>query len=140
LLFLLWRQWRFFFGCLASAGTAICLSVCMVGWKGVQQYVAMLTGMSLHLRTPADEFKYTASQLDMVNLRGLVTGVLRTHASHFWIQSLILILSVVVLAFASRTRVSFGLAILTAVLVSYHLIGHDASVMIIPVLLALSSP
>jgi hypothetical protein len=139
LLFLLWRQWRFIAGWFISAGTAILVSVWMVGKHGVLQYLAMITGMSVHLSSAADEIRFTTSPMDMLNVRGLLTAFLHNHISHMWLQATIILGSVAILFIASRAQVSLELSIITATLASYHLIGHDASVMLIPILLGLSS-
>ncbi len=43
------------------------------------------------------------------------------------------------IVFAARLKPSFPLAVLAASLVSYHFLAHDASVWLIPIIVALSS-
>jgi hypothetical protein len=58
---------------------------------------------------------------------------------HVWVQVLICAVSIVVLGLAARKGPSFSLAVLAASLVSYHFIEHDASILVIPVVVALAS-
>jgi hypothetical protein len=152
LLFLLWRQWRFVGGFCASSAVAIAISLWMVGLHGTHQYLQMMAGMSLHLKSQADVARYATSPLAMLNLRGLFTGVLGRWLPHIWVQALIGVSSICVLGLATRkipnsrkitencgTSSQFSLSVLTASLVSYHFIEHDASILIIPVVVALAS-
>jgi hypothetical protein len=163
ILFLLWKQWRFVEGFCVSALAAIGISVWMIGIRGVHQYVEMMAGMSVHLKSQADVARYATSPLVMLNLRGLITGVFG-RAPHIWVQMLIAVSSIVVLVLTAKFRrfrnegvsfrlrsgaagtvnnvdvnSQFSLAVLAASLVSYHFIEHDASILIIPVVVALAS-
>jgi hypothetical protein len=139
LILLLWRRWRFVLGFSASAMAAIIISLLMVGLRGVRQYVTMLLGMSLNLRTSSDALLYSISPRTMLNLRGVLSALLDGHVGHWWIQGLIAASSVAVLVAVARCRPSLPLAILASALVSYHLNAPDASILIIPVGLCLSS-
>jgi hypothetical protein len=138
-LFLLWRQWRFLWGFSVSAAAAIAVSVWMVGIQGIHQYIGMMAGMSVHLKSDADVARYATSPLVMQNLRGLITGLLGGILPHVWVQVLVCAASIVVLGLAARKGPSFSLAVLAASLVSYHFIEHDASILVIPVVVALAS-
>jgi len=152
LLFLLWKQWRFMWGFCGSAAAAIAISLWMVGAHGMHQYLQMMAGMSVHLRSQEDVVRYATSPLAMLNLRGLITGVLGRWLPHFWVQAFIGASSICVLVVAARRGAishnagekwaspgQFSLAVLAASLVSYHFIEHDASILIIPVVVALAS-
>ena len=144
--------------CLSALG-AITVSVWMVGMQGIHQYFEMMTAMSVHLKSEADSVRYAARPLAMLNLRGLFTGVFGQILPHVWVQMLIALSSVLILVVATkfpRTRSGseisgapnnknmgtinqFSLAVLAASLVSYHFNEHDASILIIPVVVALAS-
>lgn len=153
LLFVLWRQRRFVWGFCASAILAAAISFWMVGIHGMRQYFQMIAGMSVHLKSQADVVHYATSPRAMLNLRGLLTGTFARILPNTWLQALIALSSLIVLAVAGtaflewRKKVEngddrselFSLAVLAAALVSYHFIEHDASILIIPALLSLNS-
>ena len=124
LIFFLWKRWRFVAGFAISASICMAISLLMVGVHGFVQYAAMLTSMKL------------TSHI-MLNLRGLLSAVLETHIGLIWLAVVIGLSSVVVLWLTTRARPSLPLAVLAASLVSYHLIAHDASLLIIPIAVAL---
>lgn len=138
-LFLIWRRWRFCGGFVISAGMAGLISLGLVGRDGAKEYVAMLKGMSLHLNSAADMVHYGTFPTAMMNLRGLATALLGGILSASGIQIAILVFSAAVLLIASKQRPSLPLAILAGSLVSYHFLCHDASILIIPLVTALSS-
>ena len=152
LLFLLWRQWRFVWGFCVSSAVAVAISLWMVGAPGMHQYLQMMVGMSVHLKSQEDVVRYATSPLAMLNLRGLITGALGRWLPHVWVQALIGASSICVLVIAAtrgftsrnvgekcRNPSHFQMAVLAASLVSYHFIEHDASILIIPVVGALAS-
>jgi hypothetical protein len=76
-------------------------------------------------------------------LRGLLFGLLDRTIPLFWTQALTIVVSLAVLVWVAmvpvrRVTESFLLAITTSVLVSYHLLIHDMSVLLIPIALTLS--
>ena len=155
LVFLLWKQWRFVAGFCCSGAVTLAVSLWMVGTHGMHQYFEMMAGMSVHLKSQADVARYATSPLVMLNLRGLITGSLGGVLSHVWVQGLIAVSSLMVLVVVWKTpalyktgvgwdnRVTtqegFSIAVLAAALVSYHFIEHDASILIVPVIIALAS-
>ena len=139
LLFLIWRRWRFSAGFAASAGAAALISLWLVGVDGAKEYVRMLLSMSVRLTSDVDMFRYGTHPRDMINLRGLLSAMFEGKLPHGYLQFLIAACSVVVLVAAARQRPSLSLAIAAASLVSYHFIVHDASVLIIVIVAALSS-
>jgi hypothetical protein len=81
----------------------------------------------------------------MPNLRGLIFGLAHTRLSAFWLQALTIILSAAtLLAVALLARRKqwgadlFLVAIPASAIVSYHLLIHDLSVMLIPIALSLN--
>jgi hypothetical protein len=139
LLFLMWRCWRVFGGFAISSLTAALISLGLVGLHGAREYADTLLGMSVRLSSRADMLRYGTIPMAMLNLRGLASALLGGTLSQSGIQFVILACSMVVLAVAARRRSSLQLAILASSLVSYHLLCHDASILIIPVAAALCS-
>jgi hypothetical protein len=137
IIFLLWRRWRFVLGFACSSGAAALASIAVVGIHGTREYISMLLGMSLELKTNADAMRYSLSPLTMLNLRGIISAIGEGRIPHWWIQGIIIGSSVAVFALVARRRASLPLAIVAAALVSYHLNAQDASILIIPIGLAL---
>ncbi len=139
LLYLLWRRWRFVGGFALSSGVAGLISLALVGISGVRDYVDMLLSMSVRLSSQADIVRYCTSPVAMGNLRGLAHAILEGRVPHSYVQIVVAIASLAVLAIAARRRPSLPLAIAAAALVSYHFLAHDASVLIIVIGVALCS-
>jgi hypothetical protein len=139
LLFLVWRQWRFFAGFSASTVGAGLVSLWLVGLDGAKEYAHMLLSMSVRLTSDSDMVRYGTHPRDMINLRGLLSAIFDGKLPDGYVQLLIAACSVVVLLAAARQRPSLPLAIAAASLVSYHFIVHDASILIIVIAGALCS-
>lgn len=137
LLFVLWRRWRFSLGFGISSCVAAVLSLWIVGLDGARQYVGILFSMSAHLSSRTDSFRDPMTPNEMLNLRGLISTIFGGNLSPFWLHCLIFVTSVVLLLLAARRRPSLPLAITVSSLVSYHFIAHDATVLILPVMVAL---
>ena len=145
LLLLLWRRWRFSVGFAASAAAVGLMSLSLVGMAGAQTYVRSLIHMSVGLTSGAERFRYGISPAAMPNLRGLIFGLANTRLSAFWLQAATIILSgATLLAVALLARRKqwgadlFLVAITASAMVSYHLLIHDLSVMLIPIALTLN--
>ena len=124
LIFFLWRRWRFVAGFSISALAAIAVSLLITGVHGFEQYATMLVSMKL------------TSHI-MLNLRGLLSAILESHLSALWLLVVVGFSSLAVLWWTAQAQPSLPLAVLSASLVSYHLIAHDASLLIIPIAVAL---
>ena len=136
-LYMLWRRWKFVAGFAVSTALAACVSLLMVGIHGAIAYAKYTHAVSLGMATEGDMMRYNISPLTMLNLRGLISGVLWGRASHFWTQALIFVASALVILLASRLKPSLPIAIVAASLVSYHFLAHDASIWLIPIFAAL---
>jgi hypothetical protein len=137
LLFLVWRRWRFSLAFGISSLLALLVSMWIVGIEGARLYGQTLLSMSVHLNSKADMLRYATIPNEMANLRGLISAIRVERLPQMWIQALVLIASAAVLFVAARQRPSLPFAITASALVSYHLIAHDASVLLIPVMVAL---
>lgn len=124
--YLLWKRWRFVCGFAISSTAATIVSLLMVGIHGFRQYLAMLTSMEL------------TSHI-MLNLRGLVSSQLEGRIPHIWVLVVIVLSSLLVLAITAYGPPSMPLAIVAASLVSYHFIAHDATILMIPIAMTLST-
>jgi hypothetical protein len=143
-LFLFWKRWRPFLALTVTAIATIMGSLILVGWNQMLLYLHSLTEMSVSLNSQASHLKYGISPADMPNLRGLVYVLSNGHMSSSAQQSIILLMSLVVLVLAAviarpRTAVeALPLAIAVSAVVSYHLLAHDWSVLLIPILAVVS--
>lgn len=143
-LFAMWRCWQFIAGFALSGAAVAALSVALVGISQISTYTHSLLAMGIGLSSKADQLRYGINPSAMPNLRGLVFGLLHDRVPGVWIQSAIVAVSGIVLLLAARGGVNKSnpdrllLAIVTSVLVSYHLLIHDMSVLLVPVCVVIS--
>jgi hypothetical protein len=127
LLFLAWRRWRFTLGFLSGAAILSALSLCTVGARGLLLYLHSVSGMSSLAGTPLQ----TASGLSprrMANFHGLFS-LFPTHLATI----LTLIASLLLILWTATRPPSFPLAVLIAILVSYHLYPCDLTLLLLPI-------
>jgi hypothetical protein len=132
-LFFLWRKWRFVCGACLSGLAAVLASAFITGAETLLSYVH-------YVRETATNFAAMMPVARMPNLRGLVSLLhLRTGIS----TAIVLVLSVAVMALAGwsarKTSVDWQLsiAISAAVLVGYHVMTHDLSILLVPMAIIL---
>lgn len=135
LLFLIWKRWRFLAGFAISGSAVVSLSVWLTGFSGSVSYVRSIIAMSAKYSS-ANGLLYGIHPEGMPNLRGIayvLTGgsVSVTH----WI---VIISSAVVMVWGALKRPSLGGALLTALLVSYHQVIADTSLLALPAGLVLA--
>lgn len=145
LLFLVWRHRRFSAGFALSGAVAGAVSLCLVGFSQAVVYARSLVSMSVGLASRVDQFRYGISPAAMPNLRGLIFGLADTRLSGFWVQAVTIVLSGMVLLWVARVvperllgADALLLAITASAVVSYHLLIHDLSVLLIPIAVTLN--
>jgi hypothetical protein len=133
---LLRRRWRMLAGFAVTAAALVGISAAVVGWGGLMSYPHQLRQFS-HVQAGA-----AMNPKVMPNLRGVVAGLA---GDGNLAQVLIGVLSLALVAWAAwkwkaggqaEFDLSFGLTLVVAVMVSYHLMAHDLSVLLLPLLLA----
>ncbi len=129
LLFFLWRRWRFIGGFLVSAAAVAALSVSVLGISGVTEFVHFLLGTSVKF-SAANDVLLGIHPDGMANLRGLVY-VLSGRAAGYT-NVVTIVISVVALGWAASWRPTFPGSVLAALLVSYHQMISDTSLLILP--------
>jgi Glycosyltransferase family 87 len=134
ILFLVWRRWRFAGGFALAALLIVAVSLWTTGLNGFLTYMHMLTSMSVGLTTAADQSRYQISTWMMPNIRGLLDLCLPVRAAGIGTA----LGSLGVLVYAALKRPFFPLAVLVAMLVSYHGLIHDACILQIPILAILA--
>src|SRR4029077_6246256 len=129
LLFLIWRRWRFLLGFAASAAAMVGTSLVLTGINGFFAYLHSLTEMSSSFSSTYG-LRYGIHPNLMPNLRGLVQALaLGPTPTAFHITA---VLSLLVLIWAATRRPSLPLAVLAAILVSYHHLISDTTMVILP--------
>jgi glycosyl transferase family 87 len=145
LLFLAWRRWRFALG-VAITGALVGLgSVLLVGLSQTKMYAQSLLTFGAHSQVVTGQLWYPLPANLMPNLRGLLFGIANGHLPTAWITWITAVLSLLILfAFAAnRPKPEQGceallIAIPASALVSYYLLIHDLSILLIPVVITLS--
>jgi len=133
-LFVLWKKWRVSAGFAVGTVVVVAFSTAVVGLRGMQQYFTHLLQMSAHL-SAAGENTYMLYPNEMANLRGLMYGLTEHSLGHSAAQLLTLVASLSLFWWAARQKASISLALLFAVLVSYHCLMHDLSILAVPLFL-----
>jgi len=129
-LFLLWRQWRFFAGFLTGGTLLTAISLRMLGVSAFTSYLHSLFAMTRAVH--ADRYlqlHFAILPNQMPNLYGLLFILARGAA---WSHILILAVSLVLFIWTARQRPSLPLALLTGMLVSYHLFFYDLTLLLLP--------
>lgn len=133
LLFLLWRKLRFVLGAALGGFAVICLSTWVTGFSGMRALARTLVEMSVGLSSQAQRAKFGTHPEAMPNLRGFIDTVGGySHLSTRAIQVAVIACTLLVILLASRMRPSLPVAILVAVLVSYHGFIHDSTLLALP--------
>lgn len=128
LLFLVWRQWRFLAGFISGTAALILISIPVTGLHGLFAYFHSLLFMA---GQTSNETKYAMFSAQMPNLYGFFhaifagrTGFVLTAAS-----------SLLVLLWAATRKPSLPVALLAAILVSYHFYPYDLTLLLLPICL-----
>ena len=128
---LVWKRWKIIVGFLVGALLVVSVSLAIVGVSSVRTYSVYLLALS-----SAHQQVYGVQPLFMANLRGLFSGLTESTLGHATSQTLTVIASVALFLWACRQKASLSIAIMTSILVSYHCLHHDLSLLVIPLVLA----
>jgi len=135
------RRWRLLLGFLPIAALLGGISLAMVGWQGAVGYVQLLLRLE---KTGAGGAIVGA---DMPNLRGIISSLAGMHGGPFLMPltiacsaSLILIAWWRMGLIRDSVRFAFVLATVTAILVSYHTLTYDLSLLLPMALLLFAAP
>ncbi len=130
------RQWKVVAGFSFAALVLLIVSAAVVGWNGVMAY----PGFVLRLNQSAAQAGIDPR--GMPNLRGLVAGSL--HLAGLPASLLIITLSIALVTLVLRWwhvqsgqnfDLGFSLCLAVTTIISYHLLVHDLSVLMLPILL-----
>lgn len=133
LLFLVWRKWRFLGGVATSACAVVAISVWLTGVTGFVSYLHLLGNMSAGFSAQTGMHLGIRPEL-MPNLRGLIYAA--GGGPSAVATAVTVFLSVGLLLWTATRPPSLSLAVLAALLVSYHETFTDGALLIVPVGLA----
>jgi Glycosyltransferase family 87 len=136
------RRWRLLLGFVPVAGLLVLVSLAMLGWRGAVDYVRLVLTLE---KTGAGG---SIVAVGMPNLRGMIAGLPGVEAGSTLAMALILACSIAaILITVSQIRpsldsvlFSFNLATIAAILVSYHALTYDLTLLLPAVLLLFSVP
>jgi hypothetical protein len=134
LLFLMWRMWKIVAGFAAGSVVVTLLSLAVTRFSSPLVYLKYLISISSRLGAQ-EQLIYAIDPALMPNLRGMVYGVLHAVAPNSVMQWMTAAISLLVLAWAIRSRPSFENAVLVATICSYHCLIHDTSILLLPLTL-----
>src|SRR5882724_5229429 len=135
LLLFSWRRWKFFRGFALSGAIVVALSVWVTGFSGVLSFVHSIFEVSARYSSK-NGVLYGVHPDGMPNFRGfsyMITGG-SVSAAHL----ITICLSAVSMIWAASKRPWIPGALLAALLVSYHQVIADSSLLLIPIGLILS--
>jgi hypothetical protein len=144
LLFLLWRRWRFVGGFALSAAAVLAVSVFLVGPVQMNVYAHSLLSMSVR-ETAIDQVKFNINPTMMPNLRGLISASFSRFVPLVWTQiltglaSLAALLWIAIRGIRRDSTQQLMLAVSAGTVLSYHLIIHDLSILLIPLVVILDA-
>jgi hypothetical protein len=135
LLLISWRRWKFFRGFALSGAIVVALSVWVTGFSGVLSFVHSIFEVSAKYSS-ANGVLYGVHPDGMPNFRGFSYMITRGSVSA---SNLITIcLSAISMILAALKRPWIPGALLAALLVSYHQVIADSTLLIVPIGLILS--
>jgi hypothetical protein len=131
-LFAAWRKWKVIGVAAAGATGLFCVSLAVAGVAGVREYAQSV--LQIAARTASDPYgakaRYGMFGGDMPNLHGMFFVL--TSGRPFGL-ALTAIGSLAVLFWATRRTPSMSVALIAAMLVSYHMQAYDLTLLILPI-------
>jgi len=145
LLFLAWQRWRCAAGAAITGTLAVAGSVLLVGLAQARIYAQSLLTFGAQSHPMPGHLWYPLPPNLMPNLHGLIFGIAEGHLPVNWITWATAGLSLLILLLVASLRPdcqknsdAFLIAVLTSALVSYYLLIHDLSILLIPIAITLS--
>ncbi len=135
------RRSRALLGFLATAAVLGLISAAIIGWDGVLAYPAHVWKLEQSM-----ERRQTIVPIRMASIRGLLDNLLIAHSSKRVSDVAISITSLALVVFAARKwkmddrttfDLGFALCMIVTVLVSYHTLAYDLSLLLLPVALTI---
>ena len=127
LFFLLWRQWRFIAGFASGAVALALVSLRVTGLKSSFAYLHSVVSMA---GQTSNESKFAMFITQMPSLHGFFHTI---SAGRPWGDVLTICFSLAVIVWTATRKPSLPLALLAAMLVSYHLHLYDLTLLLLPI-------
>jgi len=134
-LLICWRGFSVLAGFVLGTGIVGVLSIWLVGLGGLRGFVHVL-----------DQAATAQLPSTMPNLRGLLYGLVGPYLPRFYFTVLTLALSLALLIWVTtllrrkESDVAFAMAVVAALLASYHLNSHDLTLLLLPIALLGTRP
>ena len=128
-LMIVWRRWRLLRGFFLSGAVVLAISIWIAGLSGSAQFVHSVLEVSARYSS-SNGVLYGVHPDGMPNIRGLT--YMLTGGSVFAGHWITLIFSAMVMAWEALKRPSLPGALLAALLVSYHQVIADSSLLLLP--------
>ena len=129
LLFLIWRRWRFVAGFTVTGAALAILSFWLIGTAGLSGFIDLL--LTTARLSEAQQYRLGEYPGSMPNLRGLFYALF--YSRPVIAAAMTALASALLVFYTGLTRrVSLALAVLVAILVSYHATMHDLTLTILP--------
>jgi glycosyl transferase family 87 len=135
LLFLLWRHWRFVAGAITSSLGCLAVSWAIIGTRGVESYLLAMRMMS-SAGSATDHAKFAYLPISMPNLRGLFSMMGAGNAVVVAVSLAVVAYAALMLRESGDNVLKTVVAVLAAVLVTYHMQTHELAVLLLPLLRA----
>lgn len=148
--FILWRRWKFLSGFTVSSAVLFLLSLPVAGFEGILSYAIFLSKLLKGVSSHRVQYSLGFLPNAVPNIRGAVEMITPALLPHSMQKALIVLVSGLAVlwvvkkwplgrALSARAfDLGFSLALVMSVLVSYHVLLHDLSLLLIPFILVLN--
>ncbi len=141
------KRWKMVRSFVVASALLALVSVWMVGWKGVGNYLDLLRQQNENLQEERTRVQWYIYPTQMANVRGFAAMLFLGKLPESYINIGILVCSLALTIWAGtkwsqagpepdeQMDLVFSLNLVVTLLVSYHMYLHDASLLILPILL-----
>lgn len=136
------RGWRFASGFLLGSTGVGLVSFCLIGLAGLKNYLRVMLGVTYFDHPVARNIALVPEPSSMPNLAGLIFEF-SSHLLHSAVafNTLVIACSLTLLAWCARSirrgdaKVAFSIAVLGGLLLSYHLLIYELTILLLPIAL-----
>jgi hypothetical protein len=148
--FILWRRWKVVGGFAVSSVVLFLVSLPVAGLRGTLSYAIFLSNLLKGVSSHGVQYSLGFLPNTVPNIRGAVEMMAPSLLPQSFQKPIIVLLSSIAVLWATRLwplgrtpsaktfDLGFSLALVTSVLVSYHVLVHDLSLLLIPFVLVLN--
>jgi hypothetical protein len=148
--FILWRRWKFLGGFAVFSVVPFLLSLPVTGFRGTLSYLTFLSNLVRGVSSHDVQNALGMGANTLPNIRGAIEMMAPAVFPQSFLKPLIVLFSGLAVLWLARRwplgralsektfDLGFSLAVVTSVLVSYHLQMHDLSLLLLPFILTLN--